>query len=63
VNPIGSTDHISCICSADGRIFGLMPHPEAHIVATNHPKWQKPGVKDEGEGMWMFRNAVEAVRA
>ena len=61
-NPNGSTDDIAGICSADGRIFGLMPHPEAHMLATNHPQWQKLGLKGEGEGMGIFRNAVEAVR-
>jgi phosphoribosylformylglycinamidine synthase subunit PurQ / glutaminase len=61
-NPNGSTEHIAGICSADGRIFGLMPHPEAHMLATNHPQWQKLGLKGEGEGVRIFRNAVEAVR-
>lgn len=61
-NPNGSTDDIAGICSADGRIFGLMPHPEAHMLATNHPQWQKLGLKGEGEGVRIFRNAVEAVR-
>jgi phosphoribosylformylglycinamidine synthase I len=61
-NPNGSTEHIAGICSADGRIFGLMPHPEAHMLATNHPQWQKLGLQGEGEGVRIFRNAVEAVR-
>jgi phosphoribosylformylglycinamidine synthase len=61
-NPNGSTDHIAGVCSADGRIFGLMPHPEAHMLATNHPQWQKLGLKGEGEGVRIFRNAVEAVQ-
>ncbi len=62
-NPNGSTDDIAGICSADGLIFGLMPHPEAHMLATNHPQWQKLGLKGEGEGVRIFRNAVEAVKA
>lgn len=61
-NPNGSTDDIAGICSADGRIFGLMPHPEAFMLATNHPQWQKLGLKGEGDGVRIFRNAVEAVR-
>jgi hypothetical protein len=39
-----------------------MPHPEAHMLATNHPQWQKLGLKGEGEGVRIFRNAVEAVK-
>jgi phosphoribosylformylglycinamidine synthase subunit PurQ / glutaminase len=62
VNPNGSVDHIAGVCSADGLIFGLMPHPEAHMLATNHPQWQKLGLKGEGEGIRIFRNAVEYVR-
>lgn len=62
VNPNGSTDDIAGICSADGLAFGLMPHPEAHMLATNHPQWQKLGLRGEGEGVRIFRNAVEWVR-
>jgi phosphoribosylformylglycinamidine synthase len=62
LNPNGSVDHIAGISSEDGLIFGLMPHPEAHMLATNHPQWQKLGLKGEGEGIRIFRNAVEHVR-
>ena len=61
-NPNGSVDNVAGVCSADGLIFGLMPHPEAHMLATNHPQWQKLGLKGEGEGIRLFRNAVEHVR-
>ena len=62
INPNGSVDHIAGVCSADGLIFGLMPHPEAFMLATNHPQWQKLGLRGEGEGIRIFRNAVEYVR-
>ena len=62
INPNGSVDHIAGVCSPDGLRFGLMPHPEAHMLATNHPQWQKLGLKGEGEGIRIFRNAVELVR-
>jgi phosphoribosylformylglycinamidine synthase len=61
-NPNGSVDNIAGVCSPDGLVFGLMPHPEAHMLATNHPQWQKLGLKGEGEGVRIFRNAVEHVR-
>jgi phosphoribosylformylglycinamidine synthase subunit PurQ / glutaminase len=61
-NPNGSIDHIAGVSSADGLIFGLMPHPEAFMLATNHPQWQKLGLKGEGEGIRIFRNAVELVK-
>jgi phosphoribosylformylglycinamidine synthase subunit PurQ / glutaminase len=61
-NPNGSVDHIAGVCSPDGLIFGLMPHPEAHMLATNHPQWQKLGLKGEGEGIRIFRNAVDFIK-
>ncbi|HEX2612611.1 MAG TPA: phosphoribosylformylglycinamidine synthase subunit PurQ [Fibrobacteria bacterium] len=61
-NPNGSTDDIAGLCSKDGLVFGLMPHPEAHILPTQHPHWQRDGMKAEGDGLAIFRNAVHAVR-
>lgn len=40
VNPNGSVNDIAGICDPTGRIFGLMPHPEAYNHWTNHPNWQ-----------------------
>ena len=61
-NPNGSMDDVAGICSENGLIFGLMPHPEAFMDATNHPKWTRLGLKGEGWGMPFFRNAVEHVK-
>jgi phosphoribosylformylglycinamidine synthase I len=61
-NPNGSVDHVAGVCSPDGLRFGLMPHPEAHMLATNHPQWQKLGLRGEGEGVRIFRNAIEYVK-
>ena len=30
---------IAGICDPTGRVFGLMPHPEAFNHFTNHPDW------------------------
>lgn len=38
-NPNGSVDDIAGVCDPSGRIFGLMPHPEAYHDWTNHPDW------------------------
>ncbi|HUT71751.1 MAG TPA: phosphoribosylformylglycinamidine synthase I [Desulfatiglandales bacterium] len=72
LNPNGSLDDIAGICDATGRIFGLMPHPEAFNHYTNHPDWvlkreelARAGrriEKEEGEGIAIFRNAVRYVR-
>jgi phosphoribosylformylglycinamidine synthase len=40
-NPNGSIHDIAGICDPTGRIFGLMPHPEAYNHWTNHPDWTR----------------------
>lgn len=60
-NPNGSEDDIAGICDPSGRVFGLMPHPEAHIEGTHHPRWTREGLQEEGAGLAMFRNAVAYV--
>jgi phosphoribosylformylglycinamidine synthase len=57
-NPNGSIDNIAGICDETGRIFGLMPHPEAFHITQNCPYWPLGGVK-EAMGLKFFRNAVE----
>ena len=64
-NPNGSLNNIAGICDPTGRVFGLMPHPEAYISPYNHPNWrhQKESgtLPHEGAGTLIFRNAVEFV--
>lgn len=59
-NPNGSVGGVAGICDESGRIFGLMPHPEAYNHFTNHPFWTRNGGK-EGEGLKIFKNAVEYI--
>jgi phosphoribosylformylglycinamidine synthase len=59
VNPNGSQDDIAGICDATGRAMGLMPHPDRFLFPTQHPQWTRRGLAPEGEGLQMFRNAVE----
>jgi len=58
-NPNGSDRHIAGICDFTGRIFGLMPHPERHLSRYNHPRWTREQLPEEGDGLAIFRNAVE----
>lgn len=37
-NPNGSQNAIAGICNPGGTILGLMPHPEDHILAQQHPR-------------------------
>ncbi len=58
-NPNGSMDNIAAICDGTGRVFGMMPHPEAFQHRTNHPAWTREELPEEGAGMAIFRNGVE----
>lgn len=57
-NPNGSAADIAGLTDPTGRIFGLMPHPEAFLDRTNHPRWTREDLPEEGAGLAMFRNAV-----
>jgi phosphoribosylformylglycinamidine synthase len=61
-NPNGSPNGIAGICDPTGRVFGLMPHPEAFLSIYNHPYWTRLKIHgklpQEGDGVTIFRNAV-----
>ena len=57
-NPNGSQEDLAGITDGTGRVLGLMPHPERHALPWQHPRWTREGLKDEGEGMFIFKNAV-----
>lgn len=62
-NPNGSVDDVAGLCDPTGRIFGLMPHPEAFVDRTHHPQWTRRVLPKEGAGLAMFRNAVEHAKS
>ena len=67
-NPNGSLADIAGICDPTGRIFGLMPHPEAYNHVANHPDWSRQREREKrgaaapgsrvGAGIRVFENAV-----
>jgi phosphoribosylformylglycinamidine synthase len=59
VNPNGSQGDVAGLCDASGRVLGLMPHPERHVLPTQHPRWTRLGLAPEGDGLRLFRNAVQ----
>jgi len=61
-NPNGSLENIAGICDETGRIFGLMPHPEAYLYKTNNPRWTREKLSEEGMGVKIFRNAVDFIK-
>lgn len=62
-NPNGSLQAIAGICNESGRLFGLMPHPEAFLHRTNHPRWTREELPEEGQGLAIFKNAVSFIRS
>jgi phosphoribosylformylglycinamidine synthase subunit PurQ / glutaminase len=70
-NPNGSTGDIAGITSADGRVLGLMPHPERAMEFVNLYDWplrrelmRRQGLVApvESPNMQFFRNVVEYFR-
>jgi phosphoribosylformylglycinamidine synthase len=61
LNVNGSEDRLAGLCDPTGRIFGLMPHPEAFVRWTSHPEWTaQPGrASAPGQGLAIFENAYQ----
>jgi phosphoribosylformylglycinamidine synthase len=56
-NPNGSLLDIAGICNASGNVLGLMPHPENHIHAWQHPRHTRG---ETGQtGLVLFQNGVK----
>ncbi|PLX89946.1 MAG: phosphoribosylformylglycinamidine synthase [Desulfuromonas sp.] len=61
-NPNGSVAAIAGVCDPSGRLFGLMPHPEAYVHRTHHPRWTREELPEKGMGLWLYENAIRFVR-
>ncbi len=61
-NPNGSVGGVAGICDPTGRVFGLMPHPERHVMRRQHPRWTRGEGSEDGDGLELFENAVEALQ-
>ncbi len=66
-NPNGALDNIAAVSSRDGRVIGMMPHPERAVRFTQLPHWtylREQYIRDgvslpaDGPGLQLFRNAV-----
>ena len=60
-NPNGSVDSIAALCDDTGRVFGLMPHPEAFVRRVQHPRWTREDLAEEGDGLSIFKNACKYI--
>lgn len=62
-NPNGSLMDIAGICNPAGNVLGMMPHPERFLTKYTHPYWSaSPELPEEGDGLQIFKNAVEYAR-
>jgi phosphoribosylformylglycinamidine (FGAM) synthase-like amidotransferase family enzyme len=63
-NPNGSPGAVAGICDPSGRLFGMMPHPDAYLYPFHHPDWRRKQTRgtleQEGDGIAIFRNGVDA---
>jgi len=59
-NPDGSPLAAAGLTDPSGRVFGLMPHPEAFHHATNHPGWTRGEINPPGT--IIFVNALRYLR-
>jgi phosphoribosylformylglycinamidine synthase len=57
----GSTEAIAGIQSENGRVFGLMPHPERFIYKRHHydPDW--PSESGWGWGYYFFKGLADQI--
>lgn len=63
LNPNGSIDDIAGITDPTGQVLGLMPHPERHLLFTQHPRWTRLNKKAKyGHGAKIFINGVNYIR-
>ena len=66
-NPNGSTGNIAGVLAGNGRILGMMPHPERGLFFHQRPDWMvlrekltkkgKP-IPKYGDGFKLFQNAI-----
>lgn len=61
LNPNGSPQGVTGICSNDGRVTLMMPHPERTLRAVNH-SWKPDEWTADGAWMRLFRNARAFLR-
>ncbi len=65
-NPNGSEQDIAGVLGYNGRVLGLMPHPERNMFYYQSPLWQLEKQlkgsnirKEEGEGLKIFKNGIK----
>ena len=61
-NPNGSVADIAGVCDPTGVVLGLMPHPENHVLARQHPRHRRDPATTRTLGLRLFEAAVRHVK-
>ncbi len=61
-NPNGSVADIAGVCDPTGVVLGLMPHPENHVLARQHPRHRLDPTTSRTLGLRLFEAAVRHVK-
>ena len=61
-NPNGAMYDIAAVLGYNGRVLGMMPHPERAMFFHQSPLWQvkkiKGNLEKDGVGILLFKNAI-----
>lgn len=65
-NPNGAMHDIAGVLGYNGRVLGMMPHPERAMFFHHSPLWQmkklKGNLEKSGDGILLFKNAINFFR-
>ena len=67
-NPNGAPLGVAGLTNHNGRVLGVMPHPDRSYLPTHMPDWRRTQLErgqlpKDGDGMVVFREMVRAAAA
>jgi phosphoribosylformylglycinamidine synthase subunit PurQ / glutaminase len=67
-NPNGAPLGIAGLTNKNGRVLGVMPHPDRSYLPTHMPDWRRTllangSLPEDGDGMVVFREMVKVAKA
>ncbi len=67
-NPNGAPLGIAGLTNHNGRVLGVMPHPDRSYLPIHMPNWRRTQLENgelplDGDGMVVFREMVKAAKA
>jgi phosphoribosylformylglycinamidine synthase I len=67
-NPNGAPLGFAALTNGNGRVLGVMPHPDRSFLPTHMPNWRRTvlergALPEDGDGMVVFREMVRVAKA